>query len=183
MKKNRRIIGLDDVSPVPGDRSSRSETAAAVLADAARDRAGRRDDRTRHDQPRRGRPPGPAKPARAESIFPPESLAELHTAAWTWIAKALRSRYQLSEKGALEMGRCADLLIRKYIGPALEDNAELAAYSFTQLTALLACVALRDAGDKPAAPAAPAAAAPRAPDPPPLYESGPSESELRSVPG
>jgi len=181
MKKNRpRTADADDPGPVPPDRPRRSDTAASVLADAARDRTGRFSER-----PRRGRPPGPARPAaRAEPILPPESLAELHIAAWTWIAKSLRSRYQLSDKGALEMGRCADLLIRKYVGPALEGNAELAAYSFTQLTALLACVALRDIGDKPAAPAPPGAPAPpRAPDPPPLYEAGPSEAELRSVPG
>lgn len=129
---------------------------------------------------------GPGRPRTEELIqpFPVEALAELHHTIWTYIGKGLRSRYHVTKETSAEMARYCDLMLRQSIGPALAENAPLALYLVTQVTALAACLAMRE----PKAAAAPAAVPtlperPRAPEPPRApYESGLTEAELRGYP-
>lgn len=85
--------------------------------------------------------------------FPVEALALLHLELYGWLGKRLRSRYRLSEAGAAEMARYAELCIRQYLGPYLAEHAALAGYMMTQATALIAVVALREPAPKEPKPA------------------------------
>jgi hypothetical protein len=130
---------------------------------------------------------GPGRPTAASLIteFPVEALAEAHYQVWTLIGKALRSRYKITKPAADEMAKYADLVLRQYLGPALGDNAPLALWGLTQITAISACFALRE----PAAPAPMPAPLPagrpastQVSTPAAPYERGPLESELRHIP-
>lgn len=89
------------------------------------------------------------------------------------------------------MAKYADLLLRQYLGPALGDNAPLALYCLTQLTAISACFALREL--PPVQPPAPSpgpttparsqvSGAPPTTAPAPAYERGMTEAELKHIP-
>lgn len=107
--------------------------------------------------------------AKAEEIaFPVEALAMLHREVWLMIAKGLRSQFILSEEGAAEMAKFADLCLRQYAGPLLSEHAALAAYVMTQLTALGAVLVLR-VPKEPTARIAPAPSAPRGGDVPDTF--------------
>src|SRR6185503_4765534 len=177
--------------PPPGLVETRDtlRTRAGAARAAASARGGKPGAKTDADVGLPGR--GPGRPTAASQIteFPIEALAEAHYHVWGLITKALRSRWRITKPAADEMAKYADLVLRQYLGPALGDNAPLALYCLTQVTAISACFALREGpAPKPdtapgAAPPAPQPARTQAGAPAPLpYERGPLESELRHIP-
>jgi hypothetical protein len=83
-------------------------------------------------------------PVGGEVTFPVEAIAAVHGELWNALAKRLRSRWALSEAGAFEMGRSAEIVMRQYLGPYLAEHAALCAYLMTQAAALLALLAMRE---------------------------------------
>lgn len=168
---------------VPPSLAEDPEQLAAEAAGAPR--AGDGAPGPKGEKRKRGRPPGAAAaPAEPVIPFPVEALAVLHRELWTIIARAFRSRYQLTEQGAFEMAQYAEICLRQYVGPTLAEHTPLAGYLMTQTAALLGVMALRaptvDAETVPTA-----AEAPPAKERPPEYREPPSPQELGAggIPG
>jgi hypothetical protein len=89
---------------------------------------------------------GPGRPRKAPVVeiqYPIEAITQVHKGIWDWIAASMKSEYRLSEQGAHEMAVYADLCLRQYVTPVLAEHACLAAYLFSQVTALSVCVLMR----------------------------------------